>query len=190
MSKSDYFLTSERLGFRHWKEDDLELAIGLWSDYRVTKLFDARGPLSREQVKSRLKAEIDSQLQFGLQYWPVFHLRASDHIGCAGLRPCGHSGDTAEIGFHIRPSFWRQGYAFEAARALIKFTFGDLIYTALFAGHNPQNHASGKLLQKLGFNYTHDEFYEPTGLQHPSYLLTKEQYLKSRLQTPDPVGGL
>jgi hypothetical protein len=46
---------------------------------------------------------------------------------------------------------------------------------ALFAGHNPNNEKSGMLLGKLGFEYTHDEFYEPTGLQHPSYLLKRER---------------
>jgi [ribosomal protein S5]-alanine N-acetyltransferase len=30
-----------------------------------------------------------------------------------------------------------------------------------------------QLLAKLGFHYTHDEFYPPTGLQHPSYLLMR-----------------
>lgn len=39
---------------------------------------------------------------------------------------------------------------------------------ALFAGCNPDNTASRALLEKLGFGYTHDEFYSPTGLYHPS----------------------
>jgi ribosomal-protein-alanine N-acetyltransferase len=48
--------------------------------------------------------------------------------------------------------------------------------TGLFAGHNPKNEASRHILAKLGFRYTHDELYEPTGLQHPCYLLTAEEY--------------
>ena len=43
---------------------------------------------------------------------------------------------------------------------------------ALLSGsHNPGNQASRHLLETLGFRYTHDELYEPTGLMHPSYLL-------------------
>ena len=49
-----YFLKSRRLGFRTWKKDDLDLALGLWGDHEVTKLFDARGALSKNQVKERL----------------------------------------------------------------------------------------------------------------------------------------
>ena len=42
----------------------------------------------------------------------------------------------------------------------------------LFAGHNPDNDASRQLLQQLGFQYTHDEPYAPTGRMHPSYVLS------------------
>jgi RimJ/RimL family protein N-acetyltransferase len=55
--------------------------------------------------------------------------------------------------------------------------FKSLNVTGLFAGHNPKNHGSRKLLAKLGFNYTHDEFYEPTGLEHPSFLIKAEEYV-------------
>jgi len=45
----------------------------------------------------------------------------------------------------------------------------DLDANGLFAGHNPNNTNSRKVLEKLGFTYVGDEFYEPTGLYHPSY---------------------
>jgi [ribosomal protein S5]-alanine N-acetyltransferase len=54
---------------------------------------------------------------------------------------------------------------------VIEHAFKTLAASALFAGHNPNNHASRRLLEKLGFQYTHDELYRPTGLHHPSYLL-------------------
>ena len=50
----------------------------------------------------------------------------------------------------------------------------------LFAGHNPENTVSRHLLQKLGFRYTHDEFYAPTGLQHPSYMMESKDYWHMR----------
>ncbi len=57
---------------------------------------------------------------------------------------------------------------------MVGYAFGTLGASALFAGHNPANEASRRLLIKLGFPYTHDEFYAPTGMDHPSYLLTAE----------------
>jgi RimJ/RimL family protein N-acetyltransferase len=179
-SKLHYFLTTERLGFRRWSDDDFDLALGLWGDFKVTERFDGRGPLSREHVNARLLQEITTQSEHGVQYWPIFLLESGEHIGCAGLRPYHVSKNILEIGFHIRSNHWRRGYASEAARAVMDHAFRSLNVTGLFAGHHPKNHVSKKLLGKLGFNYTHDEFYEPTGLEHPSYLIKKEEYATVR----------
>jgi len=64
----------------------------------------------------------------------------------------------------------------EAADRIISHAFRSLKVVALFAGHNPKNETSRKLLTRLGFKYFRDEYYQPTGLYHPSYLLTREQY--------------
>lgn len=166
-----YFLKTNRLGFRIWQDDDFDLALGLWGDPKVTQLIDARGQLTAAQVLDRLKQEMANQTQFGVQYWPVFLLTTREHVGCCGLRPYDQNNNIYEIGFHIRSTHWRQGYAFEAARAAIAYAFQQLRAAALFAGHNPKNTGSRALLEKLGFQYTHDEYYPPTGLHHPSYLL-------------------
>jgi len=176
-----YFLCTQRLGFRSWREDDLDLAWGLWGDYAVTRLIDARGPLSRELVREKLLAEIEREREFGVQYWPIFLLASGEHVGCCGLRPYDLSKNIYEIGFHIRSALWGRGCASEAARGMIAHAFAALGVDTLFAGHNPQNVASAKLLKKLGFSYTHDEYYAPTGLQHPSYLLTAAAYRNSQI---------
>ena len=106
----------------------------------------------------------------------IFLLSTNEHIGCCGLRPYDQEKFIYEIGAHILPKHWRNGYALEASRCVIDYAFNALNVSALFAGHNPKNHASKKLLEKLKFNYIRDEFYEPTGLKHPSYFLTKKNY--------------
>lgn len=171
-----YFLHSERLGFRLWREDDLEIACELWGDYEVTKLFDARGKLSPAEVEERFVKEIQTEKQYGVQYWPIFLKAANEFIGCCGLRPYDLSRRIYEIGFHICSQQWRRGYAREAAVAVICYAFNTLKADGLFAGHNPHNHASQYLLQQLGFHYTHDEYYPPTGLNHPSYMLKAQSY--------------
>jgi ribosomal-protein-alanine N-acetyltransferase len=175
-----YFLTTGRLGFRVWRDSDIDLAMYLWGDPRVTALIDARGRLTRDQVRGLLAGEISLQENRGVQYWPIFRLEDQQFIGCCGLRPYDESSDTLEIGAHICYRFWRHGYAEEALRAVIEFAFMTLPVSALFAGHNPANTASKLLLRKIGFTFTHYELYEPTDLEHPSYLLTRENYLSSR----------
>jgi RimJ/RimL family protein N-acetyltransferase len=172
--ESAFFLRSDRLGFRSWRTSDLPLARALWGDPAVTR-FIAVGTLSEAQIRARLEREIETLQQHRIQYWPIFLLAGGEHVGCCGLRPHGDDPATPEFGVHIASRHWRHGYAFEAASSIIDYAFATPGTKALFAGHNPANAASRSLLTRLGFVYTHDEFYEPTGLRHPSYLLTRAQ---------------
>ncbi|NNL43111.1 MAG: GNAT family N-acetyltransferase, partial [Desulfobacterales bacterium] len=171
MNLYEYFLQTEHLAFRKWREDDLDLAVGLWGDLEVTKLFDSRGVLSKEQVRERLFQEIALEKKYKVQYWPIFLLENGHHIGACGLRPYDIKNNIFELGFHLRSAEWGKGYATEASYGIIRYAFEHLKVSKLFAGHNPQNTASRHVLAKLGFRYTHEEYYEPTGLMHPSYLL-------------------
>jgi RimJ/RimL family protein N-acetyltransferase len=171
-----FFLETRRLGFRIWTANDRELALGLWGDPQVTRFFDARERLTAKEVQERLVHEIAGQYENGVQYWPIFLRSSREHVGCCGLRPYRPPGNIYEIGFHICSRHWGRGYATEAALRVIEYAFQDLAVDSLFAGHNPENTASRHLLQKLGFRYTHDEFYAPTGLQHPSYMMTADEY--------------
>ena len=175
---ADYFLRSERLGFRRWTEEDFDLALGLWGDLEVTKLIDVRGQLTEEQVRERLSKELATEESYGVQYWPIFLLANDEHVGCCGLRPYDLTKGIYEIGFHIRPSHWRSGFALEAACTVMEYGFTRLRAAALFAGHNPKNDVSRRLLEKLGFRYSHNEYYPTTGLNHPSYLLAAEEYIR------------
>lgn len=179
--KSPYFLTTERLGFQCWTKDDFGLAFDLWGDPEVTRFIDARGHLSEDQVRDRLSKEISTERVHRIQYWPIFLLKSNEHIGCCGLRPYDESRRIFEIGFQICRRHWGCGYATEAAQAAIAYAFESLLAKAVFAGHNPANNASRHLVEKLGLRYTHDEYYEPTGLNHPSYLLTDDEYAKAKV---------
>jgi len=178
------FLSTQRLYFRSWHAEDFDLAWGLWGDYAVTRLIDVRGALSRAQVQEKLQAEIEREQQFGVQYWPIFLLADGEHVGCCGLRPYDPPANIYEIGFHIRSALWGRGYGSEAAHGVIAYAFDNLQASALFAGHNPANKVSSHVLKKLGFLYTHDQYYAPTGLQHPSYLLTAAAYRQNLHQSP------
>lgn len=164
-----YFLTTARLGFSTWQVSDLDLARSLWGDPLVTKLICASGVFSEQEIKDRLQKEVDNERLHHVQYWPVFDLKTEELIGCCGLRPYDMAKGIYEIGFHIKSGHWGKKYAYEAAAAAIRYACDNLKAANLFAGHNPNNVASKKILERLGFHYSHDEFYAPTGLYHPSY---------------------
>ncbi len=171
MLTKTYFMKSERLGFRCWSQDDLPLASELWGDIEVTRLFG--GPFCEEEISQRLEHEISWMDTYGFQYWPMYLLSDNEHVGCCGLRPYRAEEQIHELGFHLRPKYWGRGLAPEAARAVIDFAFETVGAKGLSAGHHPENGASKKVLEKLGFRYTHDEFFVTLGMDIPYYLLTR-----------------
>ncbi|MDF2880810.1 MAG: acetyltransferase [Clostridiaceae bacterium] len=171
-----FFINTKRLGFSVWSEKDIPDALELWGNPEVTKFIVAGGKMSDKQVQERLNKEIENYSNNGIQYWPIYLIEANENIGCCGLRPYDDTEKILEIGIHLKEKYWGKGYAKEACSAVIAYAFNNLGVNALFAGHNPNNSASAGLLKKLGFTYTHDEFYPPTGLYHPSYIMKREDY--------------
>jgi ribosomal-protein-alanine N-acetyltransferase len=166
-----YFLKSARLGFRCWSKEDLPLARELWGDIEVTRFFG--GPFSEEEIGQRLEREITRMETCRFQYWPIHVLSNDEFAGCCGLRRYRLEDEVHELGFHLRPKFWGQGLAVEAARAVISFAFKTIGAKGLSAGHHPGNVNSKKVLEKLGFQYTHDECFEVLGMKIPYYLLKR-----------------
>lgn len=167
----EYFMKTKRIGFSRWNAADLDLAFQLWGEKEVTQFICAAGSLTSQDIINRLDTEIHNDKVFHIQYWPVFELVTDELIGCCGIRPFKSETHSCEIGFHLRKKYWGMGYACEAAKAVIDYSFTILRAGKLYAGHHPQNKASEKLLVKLGFHYIGKNYYKPTGLYHPSYEL-------------------
>lgn len=168
-----YRFQSERLGFGLWTPQDEGLAMSLWGNPAVTRLFG--GPFTDAQVLERFELQLFHEARFGIAYWPLFRLTDGLFIGCCGLKPHPDP-DTLELGFHLLPEHWGQGYGSEAARAVLRHAFETLPIQALFAGHHPENHDSRRVLEKLGFQYIGMEYFPPTDLSHLSYRLTREEW--------------
>lgn len=162
--------TAERLRFTTWSDDDMPRALRIWGDARVTRHILGRTP-SEAEVRVILDRNRDWQARWGVQYWPLERVDDGAFVGCCGLRPRDGEDDVWELGFAVVPEQQRQGFAREAAGAVIAFAFEHLGARELFAGHHPDNVISPRLLLELGFGYTHTELYEPTGREHPSYRL-------------------
>lgn len=115
----------------------MTLAQLLWGNPQVTKYICASGKFTENDIAHRLDTEIFNETKYHVQYWSLFELATDDFIGCCGLRP--HGEKEYKMGFHLRPTLWGQGYAQEAAIAVINYAFTTLKAKKLFAGHNPNN---------------------------------------------------
>ena len=173
----EFFLETKRIVFSHWGQGDFSLAHSLWGEKEVTKYISKTGIFSENEIIDRLQLEIDNEKKFHVQYWPIFEKETGEFIGCCGLRPYDIEKRIYEIGFHLKSKYWGKGLGIEAARAIIQYAFDNLHAAELFAGHNPYNVNSKKVLERLGFHHIGDEYYAPTGLYHPSYKCVSDRQI-------------
>lgn len=82
--------------------------------------------LQKQDIIHRLETEIQNDKLFQIQYWPIIELSTEQLIGCCGIRPFDSEMRSYEIGFHLRKKYWGMGYASEAAKAVIAYSFDAL----------------------------------------------------------------
>ncbi|NVO21617.1 MAG: GNAT family N-acetyltransferase [Bacteroidetes bacterium] len=70
-------------------------------------------------------------------------------LGCIGLTMKTDI-ENAELGYWIGEPYWNQGYATEAARAIIDFGFQSLGLHKIYANYFSNNAASGRVMEKIG----------------------------------------
>ncbi len=73
-------------------------------------------------------------------------------IGAIGLRVDRDHGK-GELGYWVGKPFWNQGYATEAARAILAFGFDTLGLNRIHAAHLARNPSSGRVMEKAGMLY-------------------------------------
>jgi [ribosomal protein S5]-alanine N-acetyltransferase len=73
-------------------------------------------------------------------------------------------GNEAELVYSLGKPFWRQGFATEAARAMVRFGFENSTWDRIVAAIIPGNIASRRVLEHIGLVYEKDVNYlEMTG---------------------------
>ena len=80
-------------------------------------------------------------------------------IGSGGLY-YKESQEAFDMGYNIMKDCWHQGYTTEAARAMAEFAFCVLNQKRIYANHAVDNPNSGKVMEKVGFRYFKDGYYD------------------------------
>jgi ribosomal-protein-alanine N-acetyltransferase len=169
---------SARLMFRKWTDEDTALAEALWCDPEVTRFFG--GPVSRRQAHDRLQAECECDRSLGMQYWPIFLRETDEFAGCAGLRPWSMNPQTVEVGVNLMRSVWGLGLGEEALLAVLAHGFDGLGLPLIVAGHGIAHDNSRKLLERVGFGYTHNILWGATHIEVCMWAITAQNWHEKR----------
>jgi RimJ/RimL family protein N-acetyltransferase len=144
------FARTERLLLRPgWAEDAPALARAIGDEMIVRNLAVVPWPYSLRDAEAFLAAPRDPVLPSML----IFERTEGEPllVGSCGLgrRPSGN----VELGYWISRPFWGRGFATEAGLSLVQIARA-LGIGRLEASHFIDNPASGRVLEKLGFQST------------------------------------
>jgi len=172
--------SSARLKFRSWTAADTALAEALWCDSEVTQYFG--GAMTPKQADERLHMECERESRAGIQYWPMFLRQTGHFAGCAGLRPWSMDPNMLEAGVHLMRSVWGLRLGEEALLVVLAHGFDVLGVQMIVAGHRIAHDNSRKLLERIGFEYTHNIFWGPTEIEVCMWAMTAEMWRKRSLR--------
>ena len=140
-------IETQRLVIRSFEKGDIPAYANIVADPRVTRYLgnglayvDDLIALDEETGISRYAVVLDGEL-----------------IGFCGFKP---DGDNIDLGWRYAERHWGNGYATEAARAVLEYGIYTLRLTRIVAGSYEDNVGSVRVIEKLGFDFverTEDE---------------------------------
>ena len=145
-------LETERLILRRFTPEDIDLLVELDSDPEVMRYLSGGPATPRELIEREiLPSFIHSYDYSGHGCWAAIEKDSGEFLGWISFRPRDGSEDgEAALGYRLRRVAWGRGYATEGARALIRKGFTELGTQRVLATTYEENHASRRVMEKLG----------------------------------------
>ncbi len=163
-------LRTERLLLREWREADLEPFAAINADPEVMEFFPER--LDREASDQMVERMRRGLVENGFGLLAVDRADTGKLIGFVGLsRPRfeAHFTPAVEVGWRLARSAWGQGFAPEAARAVLADGFDRVGLSEIVSFTTAGNLRSQAVMRKLGMTRDPaDDFdYPPLPPDHP-----------------------
>ena len=147
-------IETPRLVLRDLAEGDGPAVHAYASDAAVVRHLDW-GPNTAEDTARFLEmAQAAREAVPRTAYHLAIVLRATDRlIGGCRIEIRNAASGNGDIGYVLARDVWGQGYASEAARALLTFGFKTLALHRIWATCDVENSASARVLEKIGMEH-------------------------------------
>ncbi len=142
---------TERLRLRGWRRGDAPALAAMNADPEVLRYIGA-GAKPYAEALERAESLVRERPGNGLGLWAIEESATGVFRGWAGLIPLDGTQEI-ELAYRLAKSSWGRGIATEAARRLLAYGFDDLRLELIAAVTDPENRASRRVLDKLGFLY-------------------------------------
>ncbi len=156
-------ITSERLILRHWEAEDADFLLDLESRWEVMRYVGASPSImtSRDDALAsiRRRRAVSEHPIHGI--WVITD-RAGRRLGNLVLKPVPLSAGESpslpaevEVGWHLHPDAWGNGYATEAAKAAVADAFSRGQHRLIAVTH-PLNQPSQAVCRRAGMRHLGD----------------------------------
>ena len=145
-------LLSQRLVLRKPHEDDIDALSHLANNAAIATMV-SRMP---HPYTAKDAADFVRRTKIGGIGKCVYAITRADNgafLGCCGLEPHPDDPLTLEMGYWLGEPYWNNGYATEAAHALIDMAFRSREIDQIDARCRVTNVASRRVIQKCGFQF-------------------------------------
>ena len=129
----------------------------LFHEPEVADWLFLTGPPTRAELAARTKAHEQIWAERGYGMFAVLDKATGTFVARVGAMTTPETG-RIEIAWSTMPAAWGKGYASEAAQAAIDFTFAKSGLAALDCYLRPDNTASRRVAEKVGFGYQDTRF--------------------------------
>jgi len=146
-------LDTERLRLRSLAPRDAEALFAIMSDPEAMRFWDWPPFKEIQTVREIVAGQLTTMESGGACYWAVCLKGTGAAIGTCDLSDIDRHHKRAEVGFAFHRSYWGNGYALEAMTAVVAHALGAMELERLGARLHAANHASRRLLERLGFSY-------------------------------------
>ena len=146
-------IETERLVLRRLDPDDAPFILALVNDPDWLRHIGDKNVRSLDDARAYLaNGPIDMYAKHGFGLFAVERREDGALIGMCGLIKRDTLRDV-DIGFAYLPAYRAQGYAREAAAATLAYARDVLKLPRVVAIVSPANHASARLLERIGLRY-------------------------------------
>lgn len=184
---ADIIVETERLVLRTIEESDAALQYRLLNT--PTVMARLGGVKELHEIEERHARGMALYAKEGFSFLFMIEKSTGEMVGHCGLKRVDHpnarnQGDH-EIGWLVREDRWRRGYAEEAMRGVLEWTFERIGAPFVVALTSEANVGSWKLMEKLGMTRRPDLDFEdpsfpPEDRKTILYSLDREQWEKAR----------
>ena len=148
----DREIETARLVLRPAGEADVDELHRLWTDPQVRKFLWDDIAIPRERAVAVVRSSLESFAKHGFGQWCIYKKESDSLAGFCGLRFFGERNEI-EILYALRPVLWGRGLAVEAASAVLKFGFTECGLDCIYAGADPPNVTSVRVIERLGMKF-------------------------------------